>query len=230
MKTPDIFKQMGFPSIEENPGWWIHKILTDLFFLCKFVLHHGKKEEYRDLNWLHKRLCDFLIKNPAVQKIILMFRDSLKSSIARALMLQWFLQKAYAREAGKGFINAGVFDLAQDHAEKIIKELLTNQILQYLFYYLPVKQGKRPYIPHKKNDFSSIAFDKGRIRYKRIEIDIGSPEKSLTGHHYEIGLNDNLVNEVNSQNEEGRAKIVRRWQEQEPILAEDAREFIFELP
>jgi len=228
MKTPDVFKEMGFPSIEENPGWWIHKILTDLFFLCKFVLHHEKQKEYRDLNWVHKRLCDFIIKNPALQKLILMFRDSLKSSIARALMLQWFLQKAYARQAGNGFIYSGVFDLAQDHAEKIIKEILSNRILQYLFYYLSLKQGKQSYIPHKKKDFNVIAFDKGKIRYKRIEIDIGSPEKSLTGHHYEIGIIDNAVNEVNSQNQDGRAKIIRRWQEMEPIFAEDAREFIFE--
>ena len=228
MKPPEIFKEMGLPSIQENPEWWIHEILTNLFFLSKVVLHHGKKIEYRDLNWIHKKLCDFLIKNPALQKLILMFRDSLKSSIARALMLQWFLQKAYRREEGKGFIYSGIFDLAQDHAEKIIKELLSNQIIQYLFYYLPVKGGLAPFIPHKKTDITVIALDKGKIRYNRIEIDIGSPEKSLTGHHYEIGIIDNAVNEVNSQKVEGRQKIIKRWQQGEAVLSEDAREFIFE--
>ena len=228
MKPPEIFKEMGLPSIEENPGWWIHEILTNLFFLCKVVLHHGKKIEYRDLNWIHKKLCDWLTKHPALQKMVLMFRDSLKSSIARALMLQWFLQKAKAREEGKGFIYSGIFDLAQDHAEKIIKELLSNQIIQYLFYYLPLEAGERPHIPHKKTDFNVIALDKGKIRYNRIEIDIGSPEKSLTGHHYEIGIIDNAVNEVNSQKIEGRMKIIKRWQQGEATLCEDAREFIFE--
>ena len=147
MKPPEIFKEMGLPDIQENPGWWIHEILTNLFFLCKVVLHHGKKKEYRDLNWIHKKLCDFLTKNTVLQKLILMFRDSLKSSIARALMLQWFLQKAYGREDGKGFVYSGIFDLAQDHAEKIIKEILTNKILQYLFYYLPLKVDNQSYIP-----------------------------------------------------------------------------------
>lgn len=222
------YSELGLPDIREHPDWWIEKILTDLFFLCKFVLHHGKKKEYRDLNWLHKKLCDFLTKNPILQKLILMFRDSLKSSIARALMIQWFLQKAYNREAGKGFIYSGVFDLAQDHGDKIIKEILENPIIQYLFYALPIKEKIKPYIPHRKRDFNTIALDKGRIRYKRIEIDIGSPEKSLTGHHYEIGIIDNAVNEVNSQNADGRAKIVNRWRQMEPIFAEDAREFIFE--
>jgi len=228
VKSLEALKKLGFPDIKENPEWWINKILNDLFFLCKFVLHHGKRVEYRDLNWVHKRLCTFLSNSSILQKLILMFRDSLKSSIARGLMLQWFLKKAYSRDAGKGFIYSGIFDLARDHADKIIKELLGNSILQYLFYYLPVKNKTKPYIPHRKNDFDSIALDQGRIRFRRIEIDIGSPEKSLTGHHYEIGIVDNAVNEVNSQNQEGRAKIIRRWQEQEPTMAEDALEFVFE--
>ncbi|MBA7713160.1 hypothetical protein ES703_122160 [subsurface metagenome] len=71
-------------------------------------------------------------------------------------MLQWFLKKAYERDAGKGFIYSGIFDLARDHADKIIKELLGNSILQYLFYYLPVKNKTKPYIPHRKNDFDRL--------------------------------------------------------------------------
>jgi hypothetical protein len=210
---------LGFPEIHENPEWWIDKILNDLFFLCKVVLHHGKTVEYRDLNWIHKRLCDFLTKNPILQKLIIMFRDSLKSSIARALMIQWFLQKAIKREGGKGFIYSGIFDLAQDHGDKIIKEILGNEIIQTLFY---------KFIPSKRSEFDNIALDKGVVRYKGIEIDMGSPEKSLSGHHYEIGLIDNAVNEVNSQTQTGRKQIVRRWQEAEPLYIEKAREFIFE--
>jgi len=219
---------LGFPDIHENPKWWVDKILNDLFFLCKVVLHHDKKVEYRDMNWVHKKLCYFLTKNPILQKLILMFRDSLKSSIARALMIQWFLQKAVKREAGKAFIYSGIFDLAQDHGDKIIKEILGNEILQALFYWIPKKRIGIGFIPNKRSKFDNIALDKGVVRYRAIELDMGSPEKSLSGHHYEIGMNDNLVNEVNSQSLEGRRKIIRRWQEQEPILSENAREFIFE--
>jgi len=215
------------PSLRGNEQWWIHKILTDLFFVNKVVLHHGKKKEYRDLNWVHKKLCDFIQKHPNIQKLVLIFRDGLKSSIARGKLIQWFLKKRYKRERGKAFMYCGIADLAEDHLDRVWKELVSNKIIQYLFNDWMEDNELAPLIPRKKSDFESCSHDKG-IRYKGIEIDIGSPEKSLTGHHYELGINDNLVNEKNSEYSEQRAKIVRRWQAQEPILAEDAEEIIFE--
>lgn len=215
------------PPIVGNEKWWIHKILTDLFFLCKVVLHHGKKKEYRDLNWLHKRLCDFIQNHPSLQKLVEIFRDGLKSSIARGKLIQWFLAKRYGRERGKAFIFCGIADLAEDHLDRVWKEIVTNKIIQYLFNTWMEQNDLPPLIPKKKSDFESCSHDKG-IRYKGIEIDIGSPEKSLTGHHYELGINDNLVNEKNSEFPDQRAKLVRRWQAQEPILAEDAEEIVFE--
>ena len=146
-----------------------------------------------------------------------MGRDMLKSSIARGLLIQWFIQKRYKNEPGKAFIFSGLSDLAEDHADKIWREIVGNKVLQSLFGYC---------LPKKKSDFDVCS--KEKIRYKGIEIDIGSPEKSLTGHHYELGLNDNLVNEVNSDTYDKRVKVRKRWRQQEAILAEDAREIIFE--
>jgi hypothetical protein len=215
------------PPIIGNEEWWIHKILTDLFFLCSVVLHHGKKKEYRDLNWIHKKLCDFIQNHPNLQKLILIFRDGLKSSIARGKLIQWILKERYNRERGKAFIYCGIADLAEDHLDRVWKEIVSNKIIQYLFNDWREENELAPLLPRKKSDFEACSHDKG-IRYKGIEVDIGSPEKSLTGHHYELGINDNLVNEKNSEYPEQRAKIVRRWQAQEPILAEDAEELVFE--
>lgn len=203
----------------KNPEWWQEQMLNDLFFLCKVVLKHGKKTEYRDLNWLHRDLCDYISDKELLQILVLMFRDSLKSSIARALMIQWFLQKAKRNEEGKAFIYSGVYDLAEDHGDRIIKEIINNELIQAFFY---------SYIPHDRNEFDNIALDKGKIRFRGIEIDIGSIEKPLSGHHYELGVNDNLCNEKNTQTEESRNKVHYRWRAQEAILIEDAREIIFE--
>lgn len=210
------------PSIPEefrgnDPQWWIDQCLNDLFFLCKFILHHGKTKEYRDLNLIHLKLCDFLTKNPNHQKLVLMFRDGLKSSIGRGFLIQWILRKLCKELTGKAFIYSGIVDLAEDHINRIWKELISNQLLQAFFY---------DYLPHKKSDFD-VCSNEG-IRFKGIEIDIGSPEKTLTGHHYELGINDNLVNEINSQSETSRKKTIGRWQEQESILSENAEEIIFE--
>jgi len=195
--------------------------LSDLFFLCTVVLRHGKRKEYKDFNWIHMKLCDFLDmdKNPVPQKMVLMGRDMFKSTIARAFILQWFLKKAYKREDGKIFIYGGKIELPQDHLARVIEEILKNQLLQAFFH---------QWIPNRRKDFDVIALDKGRLRYKGIEIDVGAPESPLTGHHYEGGINDNLVNEINVRTPEMRKKIVSLWRAQESILIEDAWELVFE--
>jgi len=207
----------------KDPQWWIDSMLNDLFFLSTVVLRHGKTIEYRDLNWVHRELCDFLDPelNPIPQLLVLMARDMLKSSIGRAMMIQWFLRQAYYKMQDKAFIFCGVFELAQDHLEKIINELLRNQLIQAFFH---------KYIPEKKDEFDICRLDEGRIRYRGIEIDIGSPEKSLTGHHYRLGMIDNLCNEINTQTVEMRKKTNKRWQQLESVFAEEAREVIFETP
>jgi len=202
-----------------DPQWWIDNCLSDLFFLCKQVLHHGKTKEYRDLNWVHLELCDFLDmeKNLILQKLVLMFRDGLKSSMARAFAIQWFLKKARIKDTGAIFILSGISDLAEDHLDKIVNEIIGNELLQAYFH---------DCLPQKKSDFDIC--DKEKIRYKGIEIDIGSEDKSLTGHHYEGGIVDNWVNELNSSTPERRKKLIKRWQQSEALLAEKAWELIFE--
>jgi len=209
------------PDPYKNPEWWIHKSLTDLFWFCRVVLSHGKKEEYKDLNWIHLKLCDFIDmeKNPILQKLVVMFRDSLKSTIFRGLYIQWFCRKRYYNLPGKVGIFSGLYELAEDHLDRIENEILQNELLQAFFH---------PYLPHKKSDAAS--WNKDQIRYKGVEIDIGSPEKSLTGHHYEGIGNDNLVNEINSDSSDQRKKIIRRWQQQESLLIRNGWELLMETP
>jgi len=223
-----MFRVEADPGVPISSKWrssdsWVSFCLNDLFFLSKVILHHGKNVEYRDLNWIHRELCDFLDegKNPIKQLLVLMGRDMLKSSIARALIIQWFLKKRVKNNQGKSFIASGIFDLAQDSLERVIKEILENELLQGFFSRI---------LPNSKSDFEVCAIDKGRVRYKGVEIDLGSPEKSLTGLHFELGINDNLCNELNTRTPEMRKRTIKFWQQQESILAEDAREVVFETP
>lgn len=216
----EIRSKGDIPKEMKNPKWWIHKSLTDLFWFCSVILHHGKIEKYRDLNWIHKELCDFIDfrKNPLLRKLILMFRDSLKTSIAIAFIIQWFLRKCFYKQPGEIFLYAGVLDLVQKHLDRIVNEILNNELIQALFY---------KYIPNKKTEFDSCSIDNG-LRFNDIWLDLGSPEKSLTGGHYEGGVNDNIMNEINSATFDRRKKTVRRWQEQRPLLIKGAWELIFE--
>jgi hypothetical protein len=248
---PDIPDREFLTDLNSSRESWIEHILFDLFFLCTRVLNYAKGIEYQDLNWIHKRLCKFLdpLKNPIFQQLVLMARDMLKSSIGRAMMIQWFLQRSYFRDINNldrflertekildrehfnecshyfrnnnAFIYSGLIDLAQDHLDKVIKEIIRNPVIQAYF------EG---YIPTKKAEFDSCRLDEGRIRIEGIEIDTGSPEKSLTGHHFGLGMIDNLCNELNTQSVEMRKKTNKRWQQLESIFAEHSREVIFETP
>ena len=125
----------NLPGEPKNSRWWTGMALNDLFFMNKVVLHRGKKVEYRDLNDIHRKLCDFIDfkKNPVLEKLILMSRDLLKSSIARGFVIQWFLRKRVISRRGKIFIYSGIFELAQDSLERIAKELMENELLQKFF-------------------------------------------------------------------------------------------------
>lgn len=199
--------------------FWRKKSLTDLFFLASNVLSHNKKEEYLDLDWFHMELCDFLDmeKVPIPQKLILMSRDMLKSTISRAFIEQWFLKKAYYGLPGKIGIYCGYYELAEDNLDRIIKEILSNELIQTFFY---------PWVPHSREDFETCK--KERIRYKGIEIEIGSPQRPLSGFHFEGIVNDNLCNEVNTATFEQCKSTNKRWQQQESVMVKNAWEIVWE--
>lgn len=221
MESPNVVhtQNLDIPSPLKDVSFWREKSLSDLWFYSSNVLSHGKKEEYRDLNWVHAKLCDHLDleKNPIPQKLVIMSRDLLKSTISRAFINQWFLKKAYYGLPGKIGIYCGIYELAEDNLDRIMKEILSNEILQSVFY---------KWLPHKNSDFGTKR--KERIRFKGIEIEIGSPERPLTGFHFEGVVNDNLVNEVNSATYEQCQKINKRWRQQEAVMSKEAWEIIWE--
>lgn len=208
---------LGVNSVED----FMHKCLTDLFYLESVVLRHGKKVEYRDLNNIHKQACDFLgfATNPYPQKLLLMSRDSLKSTMGRGLMIQEFLNACVNNFEKLFAVFTGLTELSEEHLQIITREVLSNQLLQAYF---------RGYIPSKASDADSWSKDK--IRYKRVGIDIGSLKKSLTGKHYAGMWTDNLVNEQNYKTETLRDSTFRTWQAGESTIAEDAWELVSETP
>jgi len=211
----------GLPPEIKTVDDFIDRTLGDLFFVCNNVLRHKKKTMYRDLNWIHLALCDFIDfrKNPVRQKLIIMFRDALKSAIGRGFMVQEFLRAAIYDVEGLEAIVCGRNELGEEHLEFISNEILTNELIQAYF------QG---FVPTKKDDARKWA--SGKIRWKKWGIDIGSLKKSLSGKHYLGCWTDNYCDEINTTTRELRKSVVERWQAQESVFAEDAWEFVTETP
>lgn len=209
------------PAYIKTPDQFIDRTLNDLFFVCNNVLRHKKKVLYRDLNWIHLALCDFIDykKNPVLQKLVIMFRDALKSAIGRGLMVQHFLRAAVEETEGLEAIICGRNELGEEHLEFIANEILTNELIQAYFH---------GYVPTKADDARRWAG--GKIRWKKWGIDVGSLKKSLTGKHYLGAWTDNFCDEINTTTAELRRSVNQRWQAQESVLAENAWELVTETP
>lgn len=209
------------PPDIQTPEAFIEKSLSDLFWFCAFVLRHGKRIQYRDLGPIHMKLCDFLSfkTNPVKQKLVLMHRDALKSTIGRGLMIQEFLGACVRKDEALFGIVCGLIELAGDHLEAIQNEIFGNEYIQAYF---------RGYVPRKRDECR--AWGRESFRWKNLGIDTGSLKKSLSGKHYRGVWNDNLVNEVNYATPDLRKWVVNRWQSQEPLLSEDAWELVSETP
>lgn len=209
----------GLPEEIRSPKDFIEMSLEDGFFFCSFVLRHGKKKEYHDLNRIHLLLCDWLLHDPNAQKLLLMSRDSLKSTIGRGLMEQKFLKHSYADDEALLGIITGEETLSSEHITIIENEILTNDLIQAFF---------AGHVPTKPSD--AKAWNTDMIRWGRVGIDVGSLRKTLTGRHYAGIWSDNIMNEVNAATPDLRKWAVRRWRSQEPLLAENAWEWVFETP
>ena len=207
------------PDEIRSPKDFIEMTLEDLFFMCTFVLRHGKKKEYHDLNRIHRMLCDWLQTDPNAQKLLLMSRDSLKSTIGRGAMAQKFLKHSYADDEALLGIITGEETLSTEHITIIENEILTNELIQAFF---------AGHIPTKPTD--AKAWNSDQIRWGRVGIDVGSLRKTLTGRHYAGIWSDNIMNEVNTTTADLRKWAVRRWRSQEPLMAENAWEWVFETP
>ena len=221
MKFPKVSSNIELPDDIRSPEEFIHKCLTDLFFLCKVVLRHGRRKEFRDLNEIHMQLCDTIqqLGISIFQLLVLMSRDSLKSTIGRAFMIQQFLKLCYYNLEELLGIVTGMSELSEEHLEIIKEKILQNDMLQAYFH---------GYIP--KNKSEAATWKEGKIRWRNTGIDIGSPRKSLSGKHYLGIMTDNFMNEVNSLTATTRRTARTFWKAQESLIIENGWELVQETP
>jgi len=217
----EVMEKFKIPPELSTPQAFIDKCLTDTLFFEVFVMRHGKKKEYRDFNAIHAQAINWLnfSINPIRQKLLLMCRNSLKSTIGRGFFIQEFLKLCYFEtEALLGLVT-GLADLAGEHLQIVGREILSNPLIQAFF---------GDFVPRQEKDAESWNDDK--IRWKKIGVDIGSTKKTLSGRHYGGIWNDNLMNEVNARTPDLRKSIVDLWRAQEPLLTDDAWELVSETP
>ncbi len=218
-----IYQSHNLPPFIKDGQDFIYWFLKDLFFVCTYVLAHNKKDEYKDLNRIHMQLCDWLDwsedANPNLNKLLLMSRDTLKSTIGRAKMLQLLIKAMLEKDEYLIGIICGEITLSSEHLKLINWEILNNEMIQAYFFGI---------VPKTREEAEEMSKD--RFRWRKVGIDIGSLKKSLSGRHFRGLWFDNFMNEVNSTTSDLRRSCVDRFKSQGPLLRQDGFKLVSETP
>ena len=128
-----------FTNNLKSPGWWIEKITTDLYFLCRCICQTledptpGYKDLYRPT---HGRICQFVqdYAKPGNKLVILTPRGWVKSYV---VTVAWSMQQMFRNWiAGRHvlqIISNATLPNAKEFLAKIKYNLEYNDILRGLF-------------------------------------------------------------------------------------------------
>ena len=149
----------------------------------------------------------------------MMSRDSLKSTIMKGVVVVECVKAWHYDYPIKIGIVTSRTDLSEKHLIGIENEILRNELIQAYFAHC---------VPKSKSECDACT--KEEFRFKGVEINIGSHDKSLTGFHYDIIINDNFCDELNTANETQRKKTRNRWKQHESLIKAGGRELVLETP
>ena len=190
----------------KDPEFWTERVLHDLYFACRtvFCTMEDPTNGYKDLYYpTHKRLCDFVQNYAKEGQVLLVLtpRHWIKSYI---ITVGWYIQRLLNNLVSGNreivIINNATWDNALLFLKKIKFNLKDNDFLRFLF---------ARYIPD--NVVESEEWTKDCIEISGNRLELGSIEKNLVSRHYQVMINDDLVNKENSATTDQLTKVHEWW-------------------
>jgi len=181
-----------------------------IFYLCKVVLGECWKDKFQDFGKLHEMLCNFLDlkKNPSRKKFISVFRGSYKTTVLIGYviyLLTWAL-------VNKKPISIVYNTATKENAEAFMEDV-RETIRQGVFYRWIFPEG----LPDPK-DNSYKRWSMKKIEYKWVKFHVASLDTRQVSRHYQVLINDDLVNDDNAHSDVERGNIKRKWRYQKSII------------
>lgn len=175
---------------------------TDLKFLCKDVLGMSDWED-----GLHGDLAKELAK-PDQRKLFLLPRGHLKSSI---ITVGWATQQVLLDPNIRILITNAVWDKSRAFLNQISGYLVDRSALPQIFgaFQTPNMRWTRDEIEIAQRTKRTI---------KEPTISTAGLEKSLTGYHYDLIINDDLVDRENTTTKEQVEKVKSFYRNTLPLL------------
>lgn len=182
---------------------------TNLKFLCKEILGMDKWDDV-----LHDDLQNFLEKS-GTHKLILVPRGHLKSSI---VTVGWTIQQILIDPNETILIRNAVWDLSREFLKQI-SNYLKSEMLTMIFgeFCLPNSTWTKEVI--------EIA-QKTDLVDRQPTITTAGLETALTGRHFKLILDDDLVGQQNVTTKEQSQKVIQVYGDSENLLNAGGRHVI----
>lgn len=175
---------------------------TDLRFLAKTVLGMTKWDDT-----LHRDLEKFL-KNPSKQKLILMPRGHLKTSL---VTVAWVIQQVLINPNIRILINNAVWDNARKILDQISDYLTTKSLLPEI--YGPFKTNACRWT----RDEIEVA-QKTDVTKRGATVSTGGVETAQTGMHFDLIVHDDLVERNNVGTRDQIQKVITFYRDSLDLL------------
>lgn len=192
-------------------------VRNDLYFLCKYILGMKDLETRTDI---HYGLCRHL-ETDDPRRLVLMFRDSFKTSITIGKVIQWILQNPNV-EIG---IGSDRVERAIDRTKMVKATLEHCTPLRYLF----------PDVCYKYPQLESDKWTEEEFNIKRNKYVGGTRMPTVssyglfplpTGAHFGKSIIDDVENETNTNTEELVSQLNQRLTALLPVLKANAQLFM----
>ena len=178
----------------------------DLFFLCSVILATAFKDKFNNAGEMHRRLCNYLQHDPSTEKLITCFRGSYKTTYILGFIVWKFIWSLILHKPVALCYNTA----SKENAEALMIDFQTIveecEDLHAIF----------PFLPNKRGQFKR--FNKQRVEYKWFKFHVSSLDTRQVSRHYDIIINDDLVNDDNSSSDVERERVKRKWKYQQSIL------------
>ncbi len=185
------------------------KYLAQLRYRDMSLFEFLQEIGYKDLNNVHKDLCDFL-DSPALSKLVLMPRYTFKSSICSVGFSLYKLVKDHnlriliysdANTKAEGFLSS-----IKDHIEGKV----ARSNFHYVFDWNPKNKST-------KWNQSMIEIDRTNS-FPEPSIDTAGIETSLIGKHYDMIIFDDIVSDKNTTTKEQMDKVAECYKRSLSLL------------
>lgn len=177
----------------------------NLFFFAKEILSY-------DLQDFHKDWCEALQRYPRI--LLLSPRGSYKSTVVSISYPLWLLINDHNFRI---FIRSGTDTLAKSFLREIKGHIEHNKKFQYLF-------GKWQTETKHWQETSIIV---PRSRYmKEVSIAVAGIGTNAVSQHYDVIIDDDIVNRQNVESSEQREKVMRAYKDDFGLLSPDGQNVV----